>query len=805
MIALPHHGDGHEEQYEVVRPIGSGSFGEVYLVIHRMERRQYVMKQIGLMSTMDAKNREATELEVKLLSEMRHPNIVAYRDNFITHDGNLCILMEYCEHGDVSSYMQDAKQSRGMPDEKCLMDWFIQVCLALHALHHRKILHRDLKTQNIFLTGCKARSLFALKLGDLGIAKVLNSTMDLAQTQIGTPFYMSPELINNKPYSYKSDVWGLGCILYEIINGQRAFDAQGLNGLALKIIKGRYTPITANCSPATESLIKAMLSTNPTHRPPIKDILHTTQVRRLVPQSVRTVIAACPNEAKLPMEHVLVEQVTELGLGSLVNCAGPRPDTRRVQEKLEKAELRKKRDEEMLQRTIALLESCLSRPSGAAPAIRVAQPLMTSPRSEPADQSHYDGFDGRVETQSSYLMPMGPAVSEPAPMASVGSCGGHASGFESDVYDGQEETMFPAVSQRDRMLMNKEEGRRLRAEEASNLGFQPSASLRAAPAAAVATGHNALRPRARTDDVHGSSSMATQGALDHGRGQQVTWLLDYDPMKKDNLGNPFASCRPKVMHSPRRRSSKEVASNFHGPAPPPPQYGEPVPPHAAPPSSMWSSWRTVETTQQPSRPLHSVSLKSLNTDQRSLQLSEDSDASGSLSEMEDGISDVSGFELADDQSVRRRSMVLRNRIEQYRAAIYKHRLKIEMLEYSFAQDRGDTEQAVAVASMRSAVSEAPEAPSVVAGTSRRIVAGVCVPAIVQDSIARLARRCHEGLGSEKFMAARRCLQAAADASEVASSVRLQMLDVLGIDKIGFFSLVDQIVHMERRWGCQETA
>ncbi|CAE8661359.1 unnamed protein product, partial [Polarella glacialis] len=112
---------------------------------------------------------------------------------------------------------------------------------------------------------------------------VLNSTIDLAQTQIGTPFYMSPELINNKPYSYKSDVWGLGCVLYEIVNGQRAFDAQSLNGLALKIIKGSYSPISASCSQPTKLLIKSMLSKSHVHRPSLKEILHMPSIRPRIP------------------------------------------------------------------------------------------------------------------------------------------------------------------------------------------------------------------------------------------------------------------------------------------------------------------------------------------------------------------------------------------------------------------------------------------------------------------------------------------------------------------------------------------
>ena len=82
-----------------------------------------------------------------------------------------------------------------------------------------------------------------IKLGDFGIAKVLDSTIDLAKTQIGTPFYMSPEVFKNSNYSYKSDIWGIGCVLYELICGKHAFGAQSLNGLAVKVLRGKYAPL----------------------------------------------------------------------------------------------------------------------------------------------------------------------------------------------------------------------------------------------------------------------------------------------------------------------------------------------------------------------------------------------------------------------------------------------------------------------------------------------------------------------------------------------------------------------------------
>jgi non-specific serine/threonine protein kinase/NIMA (never in mitosis gene a)-related kinase len=131
------------------------------------------------------------------------------------------------------------------------------MALALYYLHDQKILHRDLKTQNIFLKHGRVR------LGDFGIAKVLDSTRDFANTCIGTPYYMSPELFKYKPYSYKSDVWAFGCVLYEMCNLRHAFDAQSLNGLAVKILKGNYPPICNAYSKQLRDLISSMISINP--------------------------------------------------------------------------------------------------------------------------------------------------------------------------------------------------------------------------------------------------------------------------------------------------------------------------------------------------------------------------------------------------------------------------------------------------------------------------------------------------------------------------------------------------------------
>ena len=118
--------------------------------------------------------------------------------------------------------------SRKLFPEDLILNWFVQMSLGLHYMHENRVLHRDLKSQNIFLLG-NGR----LVLGDLGISKVLEGTMDFAKTCIGTPYYMSPEIFKNKPYNHKSDVWALGCVLYELTTLNHAFDANSLNGLSI--------------------------------------------------------------------------------------------------------------------------------------------------------------------------------------------------------------------------------------------------------------------------------------------------------------------------------------------------------------------------------------------------------------------------------------------------------------------------------------------------------------------------------------------------------------------------------------------
>uniref|UniRef100_A0A3Q0QNS0 Serine/threonine-protein kinase Nek4 n=1 Tax=Amphilophus citrinellus TaxID=61819 RepID=A0A3Q0QNS0_AMPCI len=181
--------------YAFIRVVGKGSYGEVNLVKHKTDRKQYVIKRLNL-TTSSKRERRAAEQEAQLLSQLRHPNIVTYKESWEGDDCQLYIVMGFCEGGDL--YHRLKEQKGELLPERQVVEWFVQIAMALQYLHERNILHRDLKTQNIFLTKTNI-----IKVGDLGIARVLENHNDMASTLIGTPYYMSPELFSNKPYNHK--------------------------------------------------------------------------------------------------------------------------------------------------------------------------------------------------------------------------------------------------------------------------------------------------------------------------------------------------------------------------------------------------------------------------------------------------------------------------------------------------------------------------------------------------------------------------------------------------------------------------
>ncbi|KAM8968232.1 serine/threonine-protein kinase Nek1 isoform 2-T3 [Sarcophilus harrisii] len=261
------------DKYCKLQKIGEGSFGKAILVKSKEDCKQYVIKEINI-SRMSNKERKESRKEVEVLANMKHPNIVLYRESF-EESGSLYIVMDYCEGGDL--YKRINAQKGVLFPEDQIMDWFVQICLALKHVHDRKILHRDIKSQNIFLTKDGT-----VQLGDFGIARVLNSTLELARTCIGTPYYLSPEICENKPYNNKSDIWALGCVLYEMCTLKHAFEAGNMKNLVLKIISGSFPPVSLHYSYDLRSLLSHLFKRNPKDRPSVNSILERSFIAKRI-------------------------------------------------------------------------------------------------------------------------------------------------------------------------------------------------------------------------------------------------------------------------------------------------------------------------------------------------------------------------------------------------------------------------------------------------------------------------------------------------------------------------------------------
>mmetsp|Transcript_33803 Transcript_33803/g.78159 ORF Transcript_33803/g.78159 Transcript_33803/m.78159 type:complete len:376 (+) Transcript_33803:99-1226(+) len=266
--------------YTKIKDIGSGSYGTAVLVQDK-ENKLYVMKIID-MSRMDPKQRKDAINEVRVLSSLKHPYIVSYRESYMSEGRNLAIVMDYADGGDLHQRIQRTRQAGKVFSEERIVRWLTEATLALKYLHDKHVLHRDLKSQNLFLTAQDR-----LRIGDFGISRVLDCTAAFAKTTIGTPYYLSPEICLEKPYTFSSDIWALGCVLYELACLRVPFDATSLQSLVQKITRGPTPVIPNSYSQELRQLGGDLLHREQTQRPSAQEILQRPLVQHEIRRMLR--------------------------------------------------------------------------------------------------------------------------------------------------------------------------------------------------------------------------------------------------------------------------------------------------------------------------------------------------------------------------------------------------------------------------------------------------------------------------------------------------------------------------------------
>jgi serine/threonine protein kinase len=258
------------KDFKIVKLLGKGTYGAVYKVIRKSDNEEYALKEVSL-KALKKREREDAVNEVRVLASIKHRNILRYCEAFL-EGSNLYIVTEYSKGGDLHGKIKRYTAKRKSLAEKTVWTYLLQLCSGLETLHKINIMHRDLKPKNIFLTAHNQ-----IRLGDLGCAKVMKAGM--ARTQIGTPYYMSPEIWEHKSYNAASDMWALGCIVFEMCSGRPPFLANDMQGLARKVRFNASPTIGSAYSRDLASLVKRLLSKDPRNRPTAHSILQMDKIK----------------------------------------------------------------------------------------------------------------------------------------------------------------------------------------------------------------------------------------------------------------------------------------------------------------------------------------------------------------------------------------------------------------------------------------------------------------------------------------------------------------------------------------------
>jgi len=245
--------------------LGKGSTSLVYEGTRKNDNEKVAIKETKMFELPEEK-RERCLKEVQLLQCLHHPNIISLEDSFLT-ENHLVLILEYAG-GDLRQLIDKQRAAGFLLMERHVWGLFTQLTGALRYMHGKRIMHRDIKPSNVLVT------VEGLKMGDLGLGRQFSSQTNEAFSKVGTPYYVSPEVVGSGGYDFKSDIWSLGCVLYELVTLRNPFEFTGatLASVFAKIIRAEYDPLDGEYSDGLKELVANMLTVDPARRPGINEV-----------------------------------------------------------------------------------------------------------------------------------------------------------------------------------------------------------------------------------------------------------------------------------------------------------------------------------------------------------------------------------------------------------------------------------------------------------------------------------------------------------------------------------------------------
>ena len=261
--------------FKILSKVGEGSYSTVLKVQRIEDGNIYALKRVKFKKLSDKEKQNALN-EIRILASIKDKNVISYKEAFFDEkDSSLGIVMEYADKGDLFQVITERKKTKNYFDEQEIWKTFVQLLKGLKSLHDLNILHRDIKSANVFLFEGGI-----CKLGDLNVSKVARK--GLGYTQTGTPYYASPEVWEEQPYDSKSDVWSLGCVIYEMATLRPPFQAQSMEELYKKVMRGIYPKISSRYSEDLSDVLKLMIQVEVGARPSCEELLKMPMIYKRI-------------------------------------------------------------------------------------------------------------------------------------------------------------------------------------------------------------------------------------------------------------------------------------------------------------------------------------------------------------------------------------------------------------------------------------------------------------------------------------------------------------------------------------------